>query len=71
MAKFIIEDGQPIVRSDWWIDDFEMRATDLGLTLTQEQIIQAMKEVADCHDAEQGINWATIDYALENQREQQ
>lgn len=67
MAKFIIEDGRPVVRSDWDIDDFETRAIDIELSLTRDQIIRAMKEVADYHDYENGISWYTIDYALLSQ----
>jgi hypothetical protein len=69
MAKLIFENGYPIVRIDWNLEDFEERAADLELDLNREQLINAMKEVAHCHDCNYGINWETIDLSLENQLE--
>jgi len=67
MARFIVENGYPIVRIDWHLEDFEERAKDLDLNLTNDQLIDAMQEVARHHDCNYGITWFTIDQALENQ----
>ena len=67
MAKFITENSYPIIRIDWHLEDFEERANDLGLELTNDQLVDAMREVARHHDCNYGITWLTIDQALENQ----
>ena len=67
MAKFIVENGYPIVRIDWNLEDFEERAKDSDLKLTNDQLIFAMEEVAHCHNCNYGIKWIDIDQALENQ----
>ena len=67
MARFIIENGRPIVRIDWNLEDFNDRAKDLELELTDSQLVDAMEQVAHYHDCNYGVTWLDIDQALENQ----
>lgn len=66
MAKVIFEDGTPILRSDWWPEDFHAAAEDLGVELSDEQLVEAMELVARGHDATVGVNWDVISYAVES-----
>ena len=65
MAKVIHENGQTILRSDWHIDDVLSQAETMGIVLTNEQAAKVLGIVADCHDANLGINWEVIDAAID------
>lgn len=65
MAKVIFEDGTPILRLDWWPDDFHATAEDLGVELSDEQLLEAMEIVARRHDATVGVNWDVVSNAVE------
>ena len=72
--RSLIQSGDVMFDNEDIVDggDFELvDIEEIELSLTRDQIIRAMKEVADCHDCENGINWYAIDYALENQVEKE
>ena len=64
MARVITENGQVILRSDWHIEDVLGQAENMGIELTNEQAAEVLGIVADCHDANIGINWEVIDAAI-------
>ena len=70
MAKLIIENGRPVLRDDWNFEAFQMRANFLNLPLSNDQIVEAMKEVAQCSEDGAFVNWETIDQAFYNQYEE-
>jgi len=49
----------------WHTIDVKQRAGELGVDLTDEQATEVAQRICDNHDANQGINWDTIDAALE------
>lgn len=61
MSKVIIEDGEPVLRSDWYVEDIIGQDD----TLTEEQAIAVMELIARTHDANVGINWEVIDSAID------
>ena len=65
MARVITENGQVILRSDWHIEDVLGQAENMGIELTNEQAAEVLGIVADCHDANIGINWEVIDAAID------
>jgi hypothetical protein len=50
----------------WSTDDVLMRADDMGLTISEEQGDVILETIYRYHDAEVGINWAVIDFHIEN-----
>jgi hypothetical protein len=65
MAHIVIEDGKPVIRDDWHIEDIHEAAETMELTLTDDQAVEAMHWVVKCFDAEIGINWYSIYAAIE------
>ena len=50
----------------WSVEDFTLRAKDLGKYLiTDEQAQKALEHMIRSHDAEWGIGWHSIDYFIE------
>jgi hypothetical protein len=67
MAEIIRdENGDLILRSDWWPEDIEQQAEDMGVTLTSEQVEKVMHLIARTHDACVGINWDVIESAIDH-----
>lgn len=59
--------------NDYWVDKVAMTwntedvyavAADLDIEITKEQAIDALHFAFDNHNANQGINWNTIEFAL-------
>ena len=64
MTKVIYEDGEPILRSDWWLGDVMSQADELQINITREEAIKVMELVARTHDSCVGINWDVINNAI-------
>jgi len=63
MAKVIKVNGHLVLRSDWDLSDVHNQADFMNVTLTDEQVLEA---VAYGFDANIGINWEVIDNAIAN-----
>ena len=52
----------------WAIEDVEYRLDEFypKLKYTNDNCMDILHSVADDHDAEFGVNWESIDYAIEN-----
>jgi hypothetical protein len=74
MAKVVCEDGYWYIMSTWECVDIESVAEDLGVSLSDEDIVAILHRICDYFDANVGINWDVIavhigDYLHENKRE--
>ena len=67
MATLVIKEGEkPYIEDIWNLDDFRNVADGYDTeTFTDEELIQAMENVADRFDANNGITWETIEAALD------
>jgi len=52
----------------WAIEDVEYRLDEFypKLKYTNDNCMDILQNIADDHDAEFGVNWESIDYAIEN-----
>lgn len=52
----------------WAIEDVEYRLDEFypKLKYTNENCMDILHNIVDDHDAEYGVNWEAIDYAIEN-----
>jgi len=58
-------EGRLILRSDWWQEDFEQVAEDMGVQLSPDQVEGVMELIADRFDANIGINWQVLEDAIQ------
>ena len=61
-------EGEWVLRVEWCIEDVRQYMEESGAdqdTMTDNDCLNVLKIMADNHDAEIGINWDTIDAALE------
>ena len=65
MAHIEIQNGKPVIRDDWHIEDIHSEAGTMGIVLTEDQAIEAMHWIVKCFDCETGINWYSIQSAIE------
>jgi hypothetical protein len=66
MATLITDKGAPYIEDIWLLEDFRGIADDYPKEeFTDEELLQAMEIVADNFDANYGINWQTIEAALD------
>ena len=67
MATLVIKEGEkPYIEDIWNLDDFRNVADGYDTeTFTDDELIQAMENVADRFDANNGITWETIEAALD------
>lgn len=65
MAKVIYEDGQPVLRVDWWPDDIRGQAHEMDVEITHEEVVKVMHLLAKTHDSCVGVNWDVINSAIE------
>jgi len=54
----------------WHKEVVEMRAIENGTPLTEEEISECIQNIDSYNDAENGINWITIDWAIQQQIEE-
>ena len=61
MARLITnEDGQPILRDDWCLEDIIETAKLMKVRLSKKKAIKVMENLANTFDASVGINWDVI-----------
>lgn len=60
MTKVVIEQGEPVLRCDWYTDD----VLSMDDSLTEDQVRKVMELIARTHDADIGINWEVIKQAI-------
>jgi hypothetical protein len=58
-------DDEWVLRDDWHVEDVESRLEYFGFELTEKECIEVLQLVAKTFDAEQGINWDSIDCAID------
>ena len=61
-------EGEWVLRVEWCIEDVRQYMEESGAdqnTMTDNDCLNVLRIMADNHDAELGINWNTIDAALE------
>lgn len=51
----------------WNQDDVLHQASQMGVTLTDEQVMSVLDHVEHNHDANFGISWDTIEWAIESE----
>jgi hypothetical protein len=66
MAHLEWEGGIPTLRDDWHLVDVEACAKNIDVELTDDQAIDVMVHLAKNFDANEGINWDVIQYAIEH-----
>ena len=52
----------------WHADDIYYKAAEMGVTLTQQEVDGIADEIEGESDCEQGINWDTIAYHINNNK---
>ena len=66
MAKLIIDGQKSYIDDVWNLDDFRSVADGYDTeTFTDDELIEAMESVVNNFDANLGINWDTIEAALD------
>ena len=68
MAKVVFENNEYILRDDWGIDDVRNIIDYADITkaksFTDEDCIRILEIVAECFDANYGITWDSLEYAI-------
>ena len=65
MAKVIKENGCLVLRDDWDEDDIRSVAEQMDVELTDGMVEEAMHWIVKAFDANIGINWDSIEAAIE------
>ena len=66
MARMIESHDGWVLRDDWTTDDVEARLEDYwGFKLTEDECLKVLHLVAKAFDANIGVNWDSIDAAIE------
>lgn len=58
-------EGRLILRSDWWQEDVEQVAEDMGVQLSPDQVEGVMELAARRFDANIGVNWEVLESAIQ------
>ncbi len=68
MAKVVFENNQYILRDDWSIEDvrniIECNNIEEAESFTDDDCIGVLEIVADSFDANYGITWDSLEYAI-------
>lgn len=59
------ENDKWVIRDDWHESDVQDVAENMGLALTDEQVFKVMQVVVNAFDANEGINWDSIESAID------
>jgi hypothetical protein len=66
MSKVIKNENDAwVLRIDWDTDDVSLVCENMDIVLTDEEKIRVLNVMCDSHDAEIGINWKSVEYAIE------
>ena len=66
IAKSYLEDNSDFITIIWCTDDVLEVATEKGLNLSLEQCLEVLDYLENNHDANYGISWNTIHFALDS-----
>ena len=68
MAKVVFENNQYILRDDWSIEDvrnvIECNNIEEAECFTDDDCVRVLQRVAENFDANYGITWDSIEYAI-------
>ena len=60
------ENGEPMIVDNWYASDIHEVAVDkFDTTLSNKQIEEVMHFIVNTHDANIGIDWEVIEYAID------
>ena len=60
------ENGEPMIVDNWYASDIQEVAVDkFDTTLSNKQIEEVMHVIVNTHDANIGIDWEVIEYAID------
>jgi len=65
MAHIVYIDNKPVLRDDWHVEDIHSFADLIDVTLTDEQAGDVLCGLAHSFDANIGINWEVLRYAID------
>jgi hypothetical protein len=65
MARVIRENEVLILRNDWYEEDIRSVAEEMGIELTDGMVEETMHLIAKAFDANIGINWESIEAAID------
>lgn len=52
------------IRVFWNSEDVMQKAKEMGITLTEDQVVDVMQSIRDNFDASIGVNWDVIEYHI-------
>ena len=61
-----MKNGTPYLSDDWFIEDVESVCERMGVTLTDEEMVEVLHDVAGGFDANYGITWYSFEEAVES-----
>jgi len=65
MATLITNEGQWLIRDEWCEDDITDQCEQIGEELTLDETRKVLEIIVKSHDAEIGINWGSINSAID------
>ena len=65
MCRVIQENGHYVLRDEWDLEDIQNQADNMDIKLSEKQAVEVMYWLAKTHDANYGINWDSIDSAIQ------
>ena len=65
MARLIKTEKQWVIRDEWSEDDITDQCEQIGEELTLDETRQVLEIIVKSHDAEIGINWNSINSAID------
>ena len=65
MAHVEMRNGKAVLTDDWHDDDIYQVAEQMGVTVEESDTEPIMQIIADVFDANNGIKWNVIEYAIE------
>jgi hypothetical protein len=65
MCKVIERNGSYVLCDEWDLEDIQNQAENMDIQLSKDQALKVMYWIAKTHDANYGINWDSIDSAIE------
>jgi len=66
MATLVTDKGAPYIEDIWNLEDFRNVADGYEEDFSEEDLLEAMEIVVHNFDANYGITWDTIEFALES-----
>jgi hypothetical protein len=65
MCKVIEINGSYVLRDEWDLEDIQNQAENMDIQLSKDQVLKVMYWIAKTYDTNYGINWDSIDSAIE------